>query len=169
MTKRVGIIALLGFIGVIFAANYAVEQWGIVSVGFGLVAPAAVYFVGVAFTLRDLVQRTLGRGVVALAILIGAALSALVSPRFAVASGVAFGVSEALDFLIYTPLEERNWMAAVTLSGTVGLVVDSVLFLWLAFGSFDFLAGQIVGKSWVLAASILLVLPFRQRLAVQSA
>ena len=38
----------------------------------------------------------------------------------------------------------------------VGLVADSVLFLWLAFGSLDYLAGQIVGKLWM----VLLALPF---------
>ena len=37
----------------------------------------------------------------------------------------------------------------------VGLVVDSVLFLWLAFGSLEFLAGQIIGKLWM----VLLALP----------
>ncbi len=35
-------------------------------------------------------------------------------------------------------------------------MVDSVVFLWLAFGSLDFLAGQVVGKAWM----VLLSLPF---------
>jgi hypothetical protein len=35
-------------------------------------------------------------------------------------------------------------------------VVDSIVFLYLAFGSLDFLAGQIVGKLWM----VLLALPF---------
>jgi uncharacterized PurR-regulated membrane protein YhhQ (DUF165 family) len=38
----------------------------------------------------------------------------------------------------------------------VGLVADSVLFLWLAFGSLEFLAGQIVGKLLM----VVLALPF---------
>ena len=29
----------------------------------------------------------------------------------------------------------------------IGLVVDSIIFLWLAFGSLDFFAGQVVGKA----------------------
>jgi hypothetical protein len=39
----------------------------------------------------------------------------------------------------------------------VGLVVDSVLFLALAFGSLEFLAGQVVGKAWVTALSVAVV------------
>jgi uncharacterized PurR-regulated membrane protein YhhQ (DUF165 family) len=47
---------------------------------------------------------------------------------------------------VYTPLRERNRYGAVLLSNTVGAVVDSALFLALAFGSLDFLPGQVVGK-----------------------
>jgi len=36
----------------------------------------------------------------------------------------------------------------------VGLVVDSVVFLWLAFGSLEFLLGQIVGKTWMVLLSM---------------
>jgi uncharacterized PurR-regulated membrane protein YhhQ (DUF165 family) len=50
---------------------------------------------------------------------IGAGLSALVSPQFAVASGIAFLVSELADLAVYTPLRQRNWLAAVALSNTV--------------------------------------------------
>ena len=45
----------------------------------------------------------------------------------------------------------------------VGLVVDSIVFLWLAFGSLDFLAGQIVGKAWMVLLSIPLVAYLRRR------
>jgi queuosine precursor transporter len=43
----------------------------------------------------------------------------------------------------------------VLASSVVGLVVDSVLFLWLAFGSLEYVTGQIVGKLWM----VLLALP----------
>jgi len=45
----------------------------------------------------------------------------------------------------------------------VGLVVDSVIFLWLAFGSLDFLLGQIVGKAWMVLLSIPFVAYLRRR------
>jgi len=140
-------LPLVLYVGTIFAANWAISTFGLVPVGFGLLAPAGVYFAGLAFTFRDLTQDSLGRRWTYAAILIGAALSATLSGPLALASGVAFLVSETADLLVYTPLKERRWLLAVGLSNVVGLVVDSALFLWLAFGSLEFLAGQIVGKT----------------------
>lgn len=148
---------IAAYIATIFLANWSIQTFGVVPVGFGLMAPAGVYFVGAAFTFRDLGQETAGRRWILVAIAIGAGLSAIVSPAFALASAVAFGVSELADFMVYTPLRERGWLRAVAVSNAVGLVLDSVLFLWLAFGSLDFLPGQIVGKTWmtILAVAIL--------------
>jgi uncharacterized PurR-regulated membrane protein YhhQ (DUF165 family) len=134
-----------------------------VSVGFGLMAPAGVYFAGLAFTLRDLVQEQLGRTWTIVAIVVGAGVSALISPQFALASGSAFLLSELADFAVYTPLRQRNWLAAVGLSNTVGLVADSALFLTLAFGSLDFLAGQILGKLWMVLAALPFIHWIRRR------
>ena len=71
-----------------------------------------------------------------------------------IASGVAFLVSEFADLAVYTPLARRRLVAAVVASSMVGLVVDSIIFLWLAFGSLDFLPGQVVGKAWMVLLSI---------------
>ena len=60
------------------------------------------------------------------------------------------------DLLVYTPLQKRRLVLAVLASSLVGLVVDSMLFLQLAFGSLEFLWGQVVGKSW----AVLVALPF---------
>jgi hypothetical protein len=152
--RQLGIIAVLAYIATIYAANWSIETFGFVSVGFGLMAPAGVYFAGLAFTLRDITHDTLGRRAVLAAILVGAALSYVISPVFAMASAVAFLASELFDFAIYAPLRERHWLGAVALSNTVGLLVDSVLFLWLAFGSLAFIEGQIVGKLWMTAAAV---------------
>src|SRR5918993_5650960 len=119
-------IWLVLYVATIFAANWAIATFGIVPVGFGLAAPAGVYFAGLAFTLRDLVQEQLGRTWTVLAILTGAAVSAVISPQFALASGVAFLLSELADFAVYSPLRRRNWLMAVALSNTVGLVADSI-------------------------------------------
>ena len=43
----------------------------------------------------------------------------------------------------------RHPSAAVILSGLVGSMVDSAIFLSLAFGSLDFLFGQVLGKFWM--------------------
>jgi queuosine precursor transporter len=57
----------------------------------------------------------------------------------------------------------RGLVIAVVASGLVGLVVDSIVFLWLAFGSLDFLLGQVVGKAWMVLLSIPFVAWLRRR------
>ena len=74
--------------------------------------------------------------------------------RWCLPRRVAFLLSEFADFAVYTPLARRRLVAAVVASSIVGLVVDSIVFLWLAFGSLEFLFGQIVGKVWMVLLSI---------------
>lgn len=154
---------LVAYALVILAANWAIGALGPVPVGFGLVAPAGVYFAGLAVTLRDLVQESLGRRWTVAAIVAGAVLSALLSPQLALASGAAFLLSELADFAVYTPLRDRSWLGAVAASNVVGLVVDSALFLWLAFGDLAFLPGQIVGKAWVTVLAVAVLALWRRR------
>jgi uncharacterized PurR-regulated membrane protein YhhQ (DUF165 family) len=161
--RGVGIAAAVAFVATVFAANWAINRFGIVSVGFGLHAPAAVYFAGLAFSLRDLVQRTLNKTAVVLAIVVGAIASTFVSPHLAFASGSAFLVSELCDFVVYTPLARRRPIWAVAASNTVGAVVDSLLFLSLAFGSLALFWGQVVGKTWVTLATVALLAAVRFR------
>src|SRR5690349_62681 len=130
--KLRSIVTLALYIATIFVANWLVSTFGVVPVGFGLMAPAGVYAVGASLTLRDFAQDTAGSRAVLAAIIIGAALSAFVSPSLALASGAAFLFSEMSDFLVYTPLRHHHWLLAVAASNTVGLVVDSILFLMLA-------------------------------------
>ena len=160
MTTALRLTLAAAYLGTIIAANWAITRFGAVPVGFGLMAPAGVYFAGLAFTLRDLLHEAGGRAWVVLAILVGAALSfAVASPALAVASAAAFGLSELADFAVYEPLHRRRWLVAVAASNVVGLVVDSALFLWLAFGTLAYLPGQIAGKAWMtlLAVAILAV------------
>jgi uncharacterized PurR-regulated membrane protein YhhQ (DUF165 family) len=130
----------------------------------GLDAPSGVLTIGLALVLRDLVQRRLGLGFSAAAVLAGAIVSAfLAPPALVVASAVAFLLSEFADLAVYTPLARRRLVAAVIASSAVGLVVDSIVFLWLAFGSLDFLAGQVVGKAWMVLLSVPFVAWLRRR------
>jgi hypothetical protein len=79
------------------------------------------------------------------------------------ASVAAFLLAELADLAVYTPLRARRLGLAVLASGLVGSVVDSAVFLWLAFGSLDFIAGQVVGKLWMSAlAALSLVAVSRQ-------
>ncbi len=145
-------------------ANYVIGHVGtvcipqgpcLVPVGFGLNAPSGVLIVGAALVLRDMVQRVAGASWALAAVAVGCALSWLVAdPHIAIASAAAFAVSELADFAVYTPLQRRGLIAAVVASACVGAVVDSVAFLWLAFGSLDYLAGQVVGKMWAALAAV---------------
>jgi uncharacterized PurR-regulated membrane protein YhhQ (DUF165 family) len=155
--KEDGVIFLIAYLGTIIAANWSLQQFGIVPVGFGLMAPAGVLWVGLSFTLRDLAQERLGNWPIIAAIVVGAALSYFVAPAFAVASGLAFLFAEACDFAVYTPLRRRHFLGAVALSNTVGTVVDSVVFLTLAFGSLQFIEGQILAKSYMTIAAVIVL------------
>ena len=161
-----GGIFLVLFCLTIPAANWMIGHVGTVCVSHGpclvpvapgIMAPSGVLMVGAALVLRDLVQRRLGVEFGIGAIVAGAAISAgLAPPSLVIASAAAFLLSEFADFAVYTPLARRRLVAAVIASSVVGLVVDSIVFLWLAFGSLEFLIGQIIGKLWM----VLLAAPF---------
>ncbi|MDQ6833033.1 MAG: VUT family protein [Chloroflexota bacterium] len=146
--RAIGFLLLTGYVGSIVAANWAITRFGIVPVGFGLMAPAGVFFAGLCFEFRDLVQDTLGRWWAIAAILIGASLSAFISTQFALASGVAFLLGELVDLTIYTPMRQRFWLIAMIVANTIGDIVDSAIFLYLAFGSLNFITGQVIGKAY---------------------
>lgn len=153
-----GYAALGAYVATIPLANWMIGNVGtcvpdgpcLIPVGFGLMAPSGVLMIGAALVLRDAVHRMLGWQYALAAIGVGALISAGFSPAaLVVASVVAFLLSELADFAVYAPLAKRRLALAVALSGVVGAAVDSAVFLLLAFGSLDFIAGQIVGKVWM--------------------
>jgi uncharacterized PurR-regulated membrane protein YhhQ (DUF165 family) len=170
--RRIGLAALLGFMACVPAANFMIGHVGtvcvpagpcLIPVAPGLMAPSGVVTVGLALVLRDVVQRCLGLLWGIGAILAGTALSAAFADgALVLASGLAFLLSELADFAVYTPLQRRRLVLAVVASAAVGLTVDSIAFLWLAFGSLDFIAGQIVGKAWAVLASVPLIRAVRR-------
>ncbi len=159
-----GYLYLIAFGLCIPAANWMIGHFGttcvpngpcLIPVAPGLAAPSGVIMIGLALVLRDLVQRRLGPGWTSIAIVCGALLSALVAPRALIfASAAAFLLSEFADMAVYTPLQKKRLVLAVLLSGLVGLTIDSIVFLYVAFGNLDFLAGQIVGKAWITVLSL---------------
>ena len=174
-----GFLFWAAFTACIPAANWLIGHVGtecilngpcIVPVAPGITAPSGVVMIGLALVLRDLVQRRLGPAWALAAIGTGALLSvALSPPALILASTAAFLLSELADFSVYTPLQRRGLVLAVVASSTVGLVVDSIVFLLLAFGSLEFLLGQVIGKAWMVALAIPVISWLRdryQRLAV---
>lgn len=166
-----GVILLLAYVATIPVANLVVTHFGVVPVGFGFAAPAAVYFAGLALVLRDLARESAGKGAVLAAIVVGTVLSYLLAdPALATASAAAFVLAELLDFAVYEPLRKRGLVIAVVGSNIVGLLADSLVFLKLAFGSFEFLPGQIIGKAWMtVAAVVVLTLLDRQGMRIRRA
>ncbi len=168
-----GLIFLVLFCLTIPAANWMIGHVGtvcsahgpcLIPVAPGLMAPSGVLMIGAALVLRDLVQRRLGVEFGIGAIIAGAAISAGIAPPSLVfASATAFLLSEFADFAVYTPLARRRLVLAVAASSLVGLIIDSIVFLWLAFGSLDFLLGQIIGKAWMVLIAIPLVAYIRRR------
>src|SRR4051812_23395404 len=106
--------AVLVFVVCAVGANVLTSRYGPVPVGFGLPATAGTWLAGLVLLARDWVHDTAGRTTVGVCIVAGAALSAVTaSPRLAVASGVAFVLSELADLAVYTPLRQRSWAGAV--------------------------------------------------------
>jgi hypothetical protein len=144
--QREGFACLVAFIGSVPVANWMVGNVGTVCVAHGpclipvapnIMAPSGVLMIGIALVLRDLM--------------------------LVVASASAFLLSEFTDFAVYTPLQKRRLILAVVASGAVGLVVDSIVFLYLAFGSLDYIPGQIIGKSWMVLLAIPAIWWLRER------
>ena len=128
-------------------------------VGFGLMAPSGILAIGAALYLRDMVQNLFGVRVAIAAVALGVVVTGVTSsPTLAVASAAAYGVSELADLAVYTPLKARGmYLNAILASGSVGSAVDSAVFLWLAFGSLQFVAGQTLGKIEVTAVCAMVV------------
>jgi queuosine precursor transporter len=168
-----GLLFFAGFAACVPAANFLIENVGVtclpncpclIPVAPHVDAPSGVLMIGLALVLRDLVQRRLGLSWGVAAIGIGTVLSATFAPAaLVVASASAFLFSELADLVIYTPLQRRGLVRAVLLSSMAGLVVDSIMFLWLAFGNLNFLAGQIIGKAWMVLLAMPIVAWLRNR------
>ena len=152
-----------GYLGSIVAAAWAITHVGtqyephgphVLPVWPGIESPSGVYLIGLTLVLRDLLQRRVGKRVTFGLILVGAGLAALVSPAIALASGVAFLVAETVDFLIFSAVEPYGVRRAVLASNAVSIVVDSWVFLTIAFGSTMFIEGQIIGKAWATLSAV---------------
>lgn len=168
MTTGLGYIALVLFALTVPTANWMIGSVGtvclpngpcLIPVGFGLMAPSGVLMVGAALVLRDMVHERLGGWWAAAAIIAGAGLSALfAAPSLVVASVAAFALAEFSDFAVYAPLRRRHRPIAILASGLAGAIIDSAVFLYLAFGSLDLIVGQILGKVEISLAAAGLVL-----------
>ena len=164
LRHREGAVLFLAFAACVPLANWLIANVGtvcvpngpcLIPVAPGLNAPSGVLVAGLALVLRDLVQRRLGLTWSAFAIVVGAALSAtFAAPALVVSSTIAFALSETADLAVYTPLQRNGLVVAALASSLLGLIVGSVVFLGLAFGSLEFLPGQVVAKFWMVLLTV---------------
>jgi len=137
-------------------------------------APAGVFCIGAVLVLRDWIQQLRGltwtMPLVYTAGLISWAAGDLAGwtslEKIAIASVVAFTVSETIEAAIFTPIRKRNLSLGVAASATIGNAVDSYLFLLIAFGGMGFFWGQFWGKSEMIALGTLFTMMRRRAVPV---
>lgn len=171
MKKTAALFAII-YAATIPLANWIISNVGTqlfpggphtIPVGFGFDAPSGVLMIGLALVSRDIIQRYAGNRYALAAIIIGVAISFVVAePAIATASAVAFLLGELADFSVYTPLQKRNIVLAVIASGVIGGIVDSLVFLQIAFGSTMFWQGQVIGKAWMALGSGVVIWAIRR-------
>ena len=119
----------------------------LIPVGFNLMAPSGVIMIGLALVLRDWLHELAGWVWSFVAIVFGVVLSFLFSPTsIALASASAFFIAETSDLFVYSKLREKSKPLAVVMSQIVGAFIDSMIFVYIAFGSFDFGTGNFLAK-----------------------
>jgi len=139
------------FIGLVVASNWLTARYGLIA-GF---VTAGTFTAGLVLAARDAVREAAGVWASLGCVAVGAALSAFMStPALALASGVAFALSEVADTLVYEPLRRRSRTRALAWSNLVGSVVDSLLFLTIAgFPVWPAVLGQ-VGVKWAMCVAL---------------
>jgi uncharacterized PurR-regulated membrane protein YhhQ (DUF165 family) len=142
-----GVLVLLAYAVTIVAANWTTTRWPDVRL-LTLHVPGGSFFAGLALTWRNVLQDVWGRCAVLIAIGAGTGLTWLVAPpRIAQASLLAFAVSELAAFAVYTVLRRQSWHVAVIATNSVGVLVDSLVFVPLALGTWTAVPGQLIGKA----------------------
>ncbi|WAH57686.1 preQ0 transporter [Pseudomonas silvicola] len=117
---------------------------------------------GLVFILRDMVQTRFGHGAF-VAMLVALVLSYVTSdPAIALASATAFGLSELIDWLVFTvtrrPLHDRLWI-----SSALSIPLDTFIF----FGMIGALAPAVVltalGSKFAGVTCVWLAMAWRSR------
>lgn len=162
--KKLKITLALTYVGLAVIANWLASRyvWHVPFTPY--LAPAGVFAIGLILVLRDWIQQVTSLRFTLALVPIGGGLSYAIGvlagygalQKIALASLAAFIVSESVEAAVFTPIRKRSLALGVALSGTVGNVIDSALFLWIAFGSEAFFAGNFAGKLEMIAVGTVL-------------
>lgn len=143
MTTRKLSVSLLYLVSVVLV-NMGFAYLPIFDTPYGPL-PMMAFFVGFIFVIRDFAQREVGHRVVWLMLVAAALVWLVVDPMLAVASTVAFLLSEFIDWLVYT-ITRRPFHDRILISSAFSVPVDTVAFLglmgFLSTGSFVIMSGS---------------------------
>lgn len=162
------------FVGLVILANWLASAY-IIHVPFTpYLAPAGVFAIGAVLVIRDWYQQIAGlwRSLVLVYIAgiasyaAGFAFGWTDLQKIALASIVAFTISETVEALVFTPIRKRSLTLGVGLSGVVGSALDSYIFLTIAFGSLAFFPGQFWAKVMMVGIGTVLTAGRRKLLPV---
>lgn len=153
-------ISMILYVFFIVLADVLAAKW-IIPLPFGLFVPAGVFAIAPIFTLRDQIHRNYGAKKVAILILVASAISLGISVllgnallgKVTIASVIAFIISEYADTWIYHLTRNQTWMNRVLKSNAVSTLLDSIIFITLAFGFIlPLILGQYIVKmliAWI--------------------
>lgn len=118
------------YIALIVAVNWLFTAVPPVDIPGGEKWPPAALVVGLVFVARDFAQREIGHRVI-VAMIIAAGLSYyMANPFVAVASVIAFVISEGADWAVYS-FTGRPFADRILISSIVSTPLDSAVFLYL--------------------------------------
>lgn len=138
------------YLAAIIGANIGFSYLPMIALPGGQMLAPMSFVVGAVFVLRDLAQRELGHRVL---LVMGVGLLAsyiMADPFVAIASAVAFAVSELADWLVYT-LTKKPLAQRILISSVVGTPLDSAVFMFVA-GFFSWPGLLIMTASKMVAA-----------------
>jgi uncharacterized PurR-regulated membrane protein YhhQ (DUF165 family) len=165
---------VVAYVGLAILANWLASKY-IITVPFtDYLAPAGVFCIGAVLVIRDWLQQLIGFRRSVLLVPLAGGLSYATAEAFgwtslekiAVASVVAFLISETVEALVFQPLRNRSLSLGVALSATAGNALDSYIFLAIAFGSQAFFWGNFIGKMEMIAIGVAITVTRRVVLPV---
>lgn len=167
----------VAYVALVVLANWLASKYLITVPFTHYLAPAGVLCIGAVLVLRDWLWQLRGFWSSVALILIAGVLSFVLGfalgygslIRVAVASLVAFIVSEGIfESLVFAPLRKRRFTLGVALSASVGNLIDSLVFLVIAFPAFwtSLYAGNVIGKFEMIAVGVALTAARRRLVPV---
>jgi len=139
----------------IVSANLLVSHYGKIAV-----IPVAFLLIGLDLTLRDTLHDKWHNNIVrnmGLLILVGSIITYLINAsavKIAIASFAAFGSATITDSIVYHFFRKRSFLVRSNASNLAGAIVDSFMFVTIAFGFspivslLQFIAKAIGGAIW---------------------